>query len=352
MLPLTYYVTTLRAPPEAPYGIRAWSRSKSGFRQRKPYNVDTPYTSVYMKREWGEADPESWSGLNRFDSMKVGVTNKARERFVNSLGDASSFGATVTAEGRKTFGMVVGGIVRLARAAKHVKRLEVRKAAELLGVPVYERNRKVRVGRRRIIHQPEMRWPTSKYWVPKTAANAWLFYSYGVAPLAADIHNGLDVLTRPLPDKRFKGSAKETARAVLPNPPYTADIFEGEYSVRISAYVRVSNPNLWLANQLGLVNPAQWVNEAVPFSFVLDWISNWSQVISQMTDFEGLELTRPLTTTIYKHKESNRLGGKSITTFTRGLEIPSAKLQFAYERFGWQRGLNAISLLVGFLPKR
>jgi hypothetical protein len=284
--------------------------------------------------------------------MKTEVTNKARERFVNSLGDASSFGATITAEGRETYSMVVGGIVRMAQAARHVKRLELQKAANLLGVPLFERTRKVRVGKRKTVLRQEMKWPTTNYWKSKTAANAWLFYSYGVAPLAADIHNGLDVLTRPLPDKRFRGSAKGSAQAFIPNPPYTADSFTGQYSVQISANVRVVNPNLWLANQLGLVNPAQWINEAVPFSFVLDWVSNWSQVISQMTDFSGLEVTRPITTTVYKHTDANRLGSKSIDLFSRSLDIPEAKLQFAYERFGWQRGLNAISLLVGFLPKR
>lgn len=327
-------------------------RNQYGSRQRKPYNIDTPYYAEFARRHWGEADASSWSGLSRFDSMKVEVTNKARERFVNSLGDASSFGATVTAEGRETYNMVVGGIVRLAKAARHVKRLELQKAANTLGVPLFERTRRVRVGKRKTVLRHEMRWPTSKYWKSKTAANAWLFYSYGVAPLAADIHNGLEVLTRPLPDKRFRGSAKGMARAILPNPPYTADIFEGQYSVQISANVRVSNPNIWLANQLGLVNPAQWINEAVPFSFVLDWVSNWSQVISQMTDFNGLEVTRPITTTVYKHKESNRLGSKGIDLFERSLSIPDARLQFAYERFGWQRGLNAISLLVGFLPTK
>lgn len=108
---------------------------------------------------------------------------------------------------------------------------------------------------------------------------------------------------------------------------------------------------------MGLINPVQWMNEAIPFSFVVDWFSNLSQIISQMTDFVGLDVLDPCTvcvavgteervplqTTTWPYK-------KEQTQFERTLSIPTAKLVFAYERFEWRRGLNAISLLVGFLP--
>lgn len=115
--------------------------------------------------------------------------------------------------------------------------------------------------------------------------------------------------------------------------------------------VTVNNPNAHLANQLGLLNPIQWINEAIPLSFVVDWFSNLSQVISQLTDFVGLDVIKPITTRRFTGTEGvSHSGGSSEKKFfvhKRKLEIPTAKLQFAYERFSWQRGLNAISLLIG-----
>lgn len=129
--------------------------------------------------------------------------------------------------------------------------------------------------------------------------------------------------------------------------------------VTIAANVRVKNPNLWLANQLGLINPVQMVNEGIMFSFVLDWFSNLSQVISQMTDFVGLEIADPVTsekssvtydmfnTGDFEDPIANST--RKSTTLLRTLSIPPARLRLAYERFSWRRGANAISLLVQFL---
>lgn len=353
--------------------------SAAGTRQAQPYDTDTSYT---RRRVWtnGRLDARNTSwGLKTGNwpstSMKdanVFATNKARASFVGRLGDSSSFGATLTAEAKGTFSLVVGTILKMGRAARAIKRLDFPTAARELGLPYIERTVSKRNyvtgrnGRRRYlkrIRYRTFRLPTGRE-VQKTLANGWLMWSYGVQPLMADVYNGMDLLLRPLPSTRINGFGSSSASYANSGGGGStwkfSNVWSTQVSVRCAADVSVSNPNLWLANKLGLINPLQWVNEAVPFSFVLDWCSNLSQMIGQCTDFAGLTISKPCTTVLetnsqvqwYEGPPPSYTATAKQVTFWRSLSIPSAKLIFGYERFGWQRGLNAISLLVGFLPRK
>lgn len=344
-----------------------------GFRQKRPYDVDTDYWKMEYKLLSGAESADAWGWLPA-NVTRANASNRARKKLVGALGDSSSFGATLTAEARESWSMVVNGITRLLKAARAVRKLHFAEAATQLGLPYKEVLKKrwmwrtyhvsrrnghgtMKVRQRVAVYKTEMDWGTGRSYA-KTLASGWLMYSYGVKPLAQDIHNGMEVLTREFPAKQFSARGSETWEQSIEGSYYTTRR-KAKSRCKVSAYVGVSNPNLWLANQLGLVNPAQWVMEAIPFSFVLDWVSNLSDVISQMTDFVGLELSRPLTTYIDVGEEQ-RLPlyswiapyHKRVTQIERTLAIPSAELVWAGERFHWQRGLNAISLLVGFLPAK
>lgn len=350
----------------------------TGTRQAQPYDTDTVYTRQRVKTNGRfDARNTSWG-------LKTGVwpspamakantfaTNKARASFVGRLGDSSSFGATLTAEAKGTFSLVVGTILKMGRAARAIKRLDFPTAARELGLPYIERtiskrnSVKGRNGRRYLkrIRYRVFRLPNGRE-VQKTLANGWLMWSYGVQPLMADVYNGMDLLTRPLPSERVHGFGSSSAGYANNGGGGSTWKYSNEWSttvsVRCAADVSVNNPNLWLANKMGLINPLQWVNEAIPFSFVLDWCSNLSQMIGQCTDFAGLTISKPCTTVLETNKQTQWNEGPPPaytatalqSTFWRNLSIPTAKLVFGYERFGWQRGLNAISLLVGFLPRK
>jgi hypothetical protein len=64
----------------------------------------------------------------------------------------------------------------------------------------------------------------------------------------------------------------------------------------LGAEIFVSNPNLYLANKLGFVNPGVIAWELVPFSFVIDWFVPVGNFLSQWTDFVGLTLQKAYTT--------------------------------------------------------
>lgn len=68
--------------------------------------------------------------------------------------------------------------------------------------------------------------------------------------------------------------------------------------------VRVTNPNLLLFNQLGLVNPAYVLWDAVPFSFVADWFLPVGRYLQSYSDWVGLHLDDPMTTYHWRGMET------------------------------------------------
>lgn len=151
----------------------------------------------------------------------------------------------------------------------------------------------------------------------KSPAGIWLETHFGWAPLIEDIANSMELLEADFKPRHLYA----TARGKFPtvqyrrDDPTTADGGNGhdwnlwnithdrEVRCRMGADVRISNPNLLLANRMGFINPYAVVNELVPFSFVADWFSNWSQWLGAYSEFYGLELANPYHT-VYVRKQS------------------------------------------------
>ena len=313
--------------------------------------------------------------------LLTAANNKSYSKLIGKLGDASQLGATLTAERRESWNTVVTILTRVLQAAREVKRLNLFAAAQLLGLPYSERTRvETRVVVRRSrdgsryfkvrhrIRRTYFDYGTGRQYL-KTVANGWLMWSYGVKPLTEDIYNAMDILQRPFPWKRIEGKSTQKSSDKLIEMPsskfLTIKLWSWKVSVKQSVDVRVANPNLWLLNRLGLVNPAQWALEGIPLSFVVDWFSNLSDVVNSLTDFVGLETLDPVWncsgSVLEDHYFKNeyeppdnveRHSVRSNEYRIRRLGIVLPKLRFAYERFQWQRGANAISLLLGMLPRK
>lgn len=63
-----------------------------------------------------------------------------------------------------------------------------------------------------------------------------------------------------------------------------------------SAGVRVVNPNGWLLERAGLINPVAVAWDLVPWSFVVNMFSNVGGLVNSITDFYGLEFVNSSTT--------------------------------------------------------
>lgn len=310
--------------------------------QTKPYNLRLPCRLWYAYALNDKADSRSWSINEKSSSAWVDSQNQARERFKSELGDTASWGAAIAAEWRGSTEMIGKRALQLYRFTSALRKGRFRAAATALGVVDRVSMKKKR-----------------KHMKSKDYGALWLEYSYGWAPLVSDIYTGVQVLDAPLPGRTVKGRARRKIRIQYRNPPsgvwYGLQTYDLDSKCQIIADVSVTNPNLYLSNQLGLVNPAMWVLEGIPFSFVVDWFSNLSSYVAQLTDFVGCDISNPATTHLVKgedHMEAfgpnyyDERGHKQFVCLTRETSgIPSVVLQFGYEVPNWKRGLNAVSLL-------
>lgn len=117
-------------------------------------------------------------------------------------------------------------------------------------------------------------------------------YQFFWAPTVDDIYATADILQQEIEPLYIKSHGVGKRDEVL-YPLDAANRVEVRMkaTVRIGGKVAVQNPNLWLANQLGLVNPALWAYEAVTLSFVANWFVNISDFLGNLTRYAGLSFT-------------------------------------------------------------
>jgi len=128
--------------------------------------------------------------------------------------------------------------------------------------------------------------------VRRELASSVLEVEFGWRPFIEDIQNAFKVLTSPK-DELLR------ARVVKRIPVYTFTSYgttprktisiSGTARITAAGTYRVTNPNLWLANRLGLINPFQVAWDRVPWSWVVNMFVNVNQMIGSLTDTVGLD---------------------------------------------------------------
>lgn len=326
---------------------------RSGWRQKRPYDLPTEYyCKVYKKmaNTWPNS-PVSWQLMeqNIPTGAPTGVKVTAYERFLGKLGDRAELGVAF-AELGEACSMVSSRALQLWDFTRHLRRGNFAAAAKTLEMPV-----------------------PKKVGTHKKLASNWLEFSFGWAPLVDDIGTAIDVLQRPISNRTIFGYARDTFSYVtgewfgdydiycdgVPHRAHQKRVISGKYFCRYQATVGIDNPNLYLANQLGFVNPAAIAWELVPFSFVLDWFTNVGQFLSQGTDLLGLTIQDPFTSSgtkdVILREDTTWVNCQSPYLYwewrgrlwrrEKGLVTPSLGLR-TFRPWGWKRGANAISLLL------
>jgi len=276
--------------------------------------------------------------------------NAAYGRLQAQFGDTSQW-ANNLLEARQGIGMIETRALQLAKAARQLRRLDFGGVAKTL------------VG---------LGGNVRKGFKPKAKAfgDQWLEYHFGWEPAVQDIHNACQTMSKADFGERRLGSS-HSMRDVLPvqrvdggsvaNPYVSVMSQTNSFQVKMGCSVRISNPNAYLANQFGLINPFSIAWEAVPFSFVADWFGNVGQCLSACTDQVGLELLHAYTTSStettvgyfasYSHPNPN-IGGSGnyraksfkVQRFP-GIAAPTLRLK-PFKGFSLTRGVTAISLLL------
>lgn len=261
-------------------------RTKQGQRQAKPYDRALPYSMKEVsvtsttKPSPGSSQAQGLFNVTARRTFETALFNKlkitAYDRFLSVLGDRASVGENL-AELGQTAEMVVGRFNQIRDFTAAVRGKRYQQAAEILLMK----------------EQPRKVTPI------KAAADNWLEYWYGVRPLIGDIYSGIEILSDNVPSRHITASAKDTD--VRWDQGVTAkhsanQVFSGKMSVRYGAYVQVTNPNTYLLNRLGLLNPVQLGWQVTKYSLVVDWFYNVEQYLGTMTDFVGLSLSQAYTT--------------------------------------------------------
>jgi len=132
----------------------------------------------------------------------------------------------------------------------------------------------------------------------ETPANLVLEGEFGWLPLFTDAKAAFGVMTSEQPNGWVTGRSTGTIfqTDITEGNPRRIVEFSGKIRVSIAANVWVDNPNLWLANKLGLLNLPGVAWDLVPWSFVVNMFTNLGQIANSFTAHYGLSVNNTSTT--------------------------------------------------------
>lgn len=219
-------------------------------------------------------------GLPAYDWSDSGLLNKARDSLVSKLhkGDAS-LGVTL-GSWRQSQEMITNRLKQIT--------------GFLRGIRDTPENRRRWNRRQKAAREKEARNGSAKASASQTIANSHLEWIFGWVPLFEDIVSAIEVISGPVAPVFAKGTGKRTTEEAWKAgfAPLTQDVKQTKNDrIRMSCQVQITNPNLWLLNRLGLINPAVVAWDLVPWSFVVGMFVNVTKMIKSLTDFVGLTLS-------------------------------------------------------------
>lgn len=260
----------------------------------KPYLQPLPYwhyryNSVYTD-ESGAVSPgvNEGSRILRFcvgpfpDRNSSLAYLKGYDAFVRRMtDDRASLGITI-AESRQSLSMISGRTGQLIAALSGLKSRNFSQLANAFGFQKgsgkYKRASKL--------------WDAQAH-TPKQIASNYLEYIFGWQPMVQDIYNAAKVLSSTPKTVSLTGSGTDHVlydKSTYENTTLFTEDYDLTLRVKFGGVVFIDNPNLDLANRMGLVNPAQILYNVIPASFLLDWFLPVSRFLERYTDFVGRSL--------------------------------------------------------------
>lgn len=337
------------------------SLTRSRYRQAKPYNLPLPYTSDYRYGMNVSSDYSGFSSRTKqttfttthfadYNKHLVAARNKCYDKLKSKFSDQAGWAENL-AQITKTRDSFVGRCVQLGRFTTALRSGDFSRAARVLRSPVPGS-----VSRRKGVAQNFLEW------------------EYGWKPLLNDLDSSWNILCGDPGERPIEAATRATVFENINqitgggnSGTSLRDFAQADLRVSMGALVRVTNPNLFLANQLGLIDLAlPW--KLLPFSFVIDWFVNVEQCISSYTDWFGCQLTNQWSNTYVRMTRTSRsytywmngvtpawsktdLDQDSIL-LQRATTIPGPTLQVKpFQGFSLERGAQAISLVLSVLGK-
>lgn len=238
--------------------------------------------------------------------------------------------------------------VRLGRREAALRRINGREAAD---------RRKANAVKARL---------RNEIFILKAIAGTLLAYRYGVLPVCSDLAATAKLMSEDYKDAvRIRKSGTRPVGLRSGANTWRQMTYTGTQRCTVQLIASASNPNLLLANRLGLINPQLWLWELTPWSFVVDWWLPVGTFLNNFTasvglDFTGLSITRTYKgdgtiSCDYTSQQSLKFTGtwyaahKERTTSVM-LPVP---VSIPYGKgLSIQRGQNALALIVQKLKPR
>lgn len=285
--------------------VGSYTKRVTRYRQKKPYDLPLPYSHEFRRTDsvrgssfggFANSDaghsPKGYIAYTTIDTVPsidtalVQIVNAARSKFTGELSEASEMLVNL-AERKQAVQMMTLRLSQLYRFTKAIRHGDFVRAGKELGVLRDKRYHRLR-------GSGKLRSDA------KSASNNWLEFHFGWSPLINDIHSSIKFLQEPIKSVSVVGrrALRDTSSSTYTGTYYS---IRGKHVFKVSAHVqadiRITNPNLWLADRLGLINPLGLAWELIPFSFVIDWFVPVSDFLGQWTEFAGIEFINPMYST-------------------------------------------------------
>lgn len=242
----------------------------------KLYKDPLPYQYSTIKSRQGQywmvnstSAPFGSHQLHRYPPVRA----KAYDAFFTKCAEKAENMINVV-EAKKSMSMIATRSVQLLKFAKACKSLRFNDARHALNLTQSKR----------------------KVDKAKDPAGLWMEYTFGWTPLIGDIGKSVEILQRDFPGQRIRvlKRIKFSENADGAGPPYGRDM-DISFASGISGLLEVTNPNLFLANQLGYANPLAVAWDLVPFSFVVDWFLPVNKFLRSFSNEFGMNVRKPAT---------------------------------------------------------
>jgi len=120
---------------------------------------------------------------------------------------------------------------------------------------------------------------------------AWLAYSFGIAPLSQDLYTICKRHAEKPLWKRIVSNWKTEKSYFEGNPLY---LKSERIFCKTTLFVQLREP--WVL-PVGIGNPAEWMWERIPFSFVLDWTFDIGSAIAAVSNYRYVKCSKGVRST-------------------------------------------------------
>lgn len=249
---------------------RWWERQSVPYVSALPFRFSSSY--VLSASNYNPYNPDGiWyippSSVNNYRSQDL--YNEAYEKLMSELGNQSSWGTNL-AEAEQSCSTVERRLLQLGQFAGALRDRNFFGAAKAL---------------KSAIIPPGVS-------AKKSFADNFLEWHFGWEPAIQDVHDACQTMSKAdFGTRRVMGSASRSVSEIYAPSDYPSlrrYVASGSARWKVGAHVRITNDSAYLASQMGLVNPLTVAWDLVPYSFVVDWFANVSQVLGSVTGFVGL----------------------------------------------------------------